>query len=369
MFTNNNTLLSLIYIFFFIVFSTVKSGLDISIESAMDCSRCEDAIVSGDGITCTGCNLEYHYYCQGMQEVNFRKMGQQRLASWKCFTCKQGNKPKSQTTAQNESKNTKFKEQFESNEHDQVNDMATTKAMFEELKASMQFNSDKLDEILTMFKETKEKMQEMEKRQSLLEQENKTLRESIETLKTQFEDKIDLIENRSRITNLEIRNVPETKGEDVLKIVQDIGKAIGIRDISEGDIQVAHRVDTRNKTRGSRPIIAHMASRYMRNKWLQKYKNLLKSRSPGNSNLSAIEVNGNLPDVPIHINEHITVRKKMLLAEAKSIAKKLNIKFVWVKDGFILIKKDENARHVQKINTKLELEEYERKNDPDFTTN
>uniref|UniRef100_A0A8D8R783 FP protein C-terminal domain-containing protein n=1 Tax=Cacopsylla melanoneura TaxID=428564 RepID=A0A8D8R783_9HEMI len=160
--------------------------------------------------------------------------------------------------------------------------------------------------------------------------------------------------------NIEIWEFPETRGEDVVNIVTIIGRAIGVENINEGDIQVAHRVDLMNKDRGGkhRPIIVHMGSRYIRNKWLQKYRDFRRAKSSGK--LSAKDISNSLPDSAVYLNEHITVKRKLLLKEAKTFAREKNIKFVWVKDGFILMKKNENDHRVQKISTADELEKYKR---------
>lgn len=153
--------------------------------------------------------------------------------------------------------------------------------------------------------------------------------------------------------------MPETRGEDIVHLVEEIGKTIGIQDMKEGDIQVAHRVDSKSsKEKGKRPIIVHLGSRYLKNKWISKYKEYRKNKGGSQvpANVSAKDVSNQLPDSPICINEHVTVQKKILLNDAKAFARDKNIKYVWIKEGFILFKKNDNDRNVQKINSRREFE-------------
>ncbi|XP_026687464.1 uncharacterized protein LOC113472092 [Diaphorina citri] len=191
-------------------------------------------------------------------------------------------------------------------------------------------------------------------------QDTNKIGEMVKKMSDKLTQKIDAIQkSMQEIENVEIRDVPDTKGEDVVNIVKQIGRAIGVEDIKEGDIQVAHRVESMNKGRGKRSIIAHMGSRYIRNKWLQKYKNYRKATNDqGARTLTAKNINPNLPNDPIYLNEHVTGNMKLLLKDTKAFAKENNIKYVWIKDGFILIKKNENDKTVKKINTRTELEEY-----------
>lgn len=306
----------------------------------MSCSKCMTEILPGDGINCTVCKCDYHYGCQSMLEVNFRKMGK-KVETWKCSDCKLKPKHITEVVDAGTEANT-----------------AHMRKLFEEFTGKV---GKKIDNVLDLCKEMKEKIIILEDKQNELEKENETLKKNIEEMKTQYEDRFDHLENRSRICNLEIRNFPEKKDEDVVKIVCEIGKAIGIQNFTEGDVQVAHRVDLRSKERGNRPIIAHMASRFLRNKWLNHYRNFVKSRNTGQrTQLTAKAINKNLTEIPIYINEHITVQKKILLNKCKETAKKHNVKHVWVKDAFIMMRKNDNGP-VQKINNMKELEEYTRK--------
>uniref|UniRef100_A0A8D8UEN5 FP protein C-terminal domain-containing protein n=1 Tax=Cacopsylla melanoneura TaxID=428564 RepID=A0A8D8UEN5_9HEMI len=95
----------------------------------------------------------------------------------------------------------------------------------------------------------------------------------------------------------------------------------------------------------------------MRNIWLAKYK-AYKRNLGEKKNLTAKHVNQQLPAGDLFIHEHVTVTTKLLLAEVKAFAKEKDIKFVWIKDGHILVKKNEQDKQVAKIQTRREFESF-----------
>lgn len=111
-----------------------------------------------------------------------------------------------------------------------------------------------------------------------------------------------------------------------------------MQEFQESDSQVTHRVPTK-LANGDRPIVALLKSRHMRNQWLAKQKQY-KSTNNRQPLMSTI-VKSTLSASPVYIHEHITVRRKLLLSQVKTYARDNEIKFVWIKDGAILIKKNE----------------------------
>lgn len=315
------------FLLFFILVIQVKT---------MNCVRCEDTISSGDELVCTNCVQEYHFHCQGITERNFRKMGKDKLVRWKCLQCKNAEE-------NNEEEKNVLGNKMDAKEMkiDGIKEYFDQK--FIQLNKTIQEQKDEVIKALNV------KVKELETK--LAERDEKI---------ANLEDRMDMMENRSRIANIEIRNMPETNNENVKYLVECIGKTIGIPNIAEGDIQVAHRVNIRSGNTGARPIVAHLSSRFMRNQWLQSFKDF-KKKNNGKMTAKHVNVNGNLPETNIYMYEHITVNRKLLLNEVKAYAKEKHIKFVWVKDGMILVKKDENARLVTKINSKREFEAFKEK--------
>ncbi|KAI5722547.1 hypothetical protein M8J76_008620 [Diaphorina citri] len=327
----------------------------------MICSKCEEALIEEDRLTCSVCKKNFHSGCVGIMETIFRKMKAKDV--WKCLDCK-NKKPETRDTSEERAKETKDQTEDKNNKNNPQSSNVSKeeillRSLFEEYtgKLTSKMNEDFM-RVIERLESMKTKIETLETAKAKLEKENNELKKNLEEIKNNHGDRLDFLENRSRISNLEIRNVPETQGEDVVQIVKEIGRAIGLPVPAEGDIQVAHRVDQKNKERGSRPIIVHMASRYMRNKWLTQYKNFNKTGE--RKRLTAKMINRNLTDTPVYINEHITIQKKILLRDVKDLARQAGFKYVWVKDSYILIKKDDNDRHVKKINSRRELEDFEK---------
>ena len=197
----------------------------------------------------------------------------------------------------------------------------------------------KIDTIVEKLDNIYIKVQDLEHRTNNLETENTTLKRSLNILG----EKVDELEQRSRIANIEIKGIPMTPNEDCKMIVLDVAKAAGIQ-AQLGDIQIAHRImASKNKQ-----IVAQLSSRAIRIEWMKKFK--------GERNLNANKINRAFKDNPVFVNEHLTVRNKTLLQETKSFAKMKNFKFVWVNDNRILMRKTENSK-ILRIRDQTDLPE------------
>lgn len=302
----------------------------------MICFRCKDSVFSEDALLCVLCKNQYHFLCVGVGEKNFKKMSKVNKEKFKCPTCKLNNSPPPNNEELEKEK--AEKSPFKLNSQEEKNE-----DMKEYFETKFQHLENKMDALVENLKS------EFNKRLETLENQLEVKNDIIEDLET----RLDELEIRSRIANIEIRGVPETRGEDVKTIVEHIGRVIGCGDIHEGDIQVAHRVFSK-QPRGPKPIVAHLGSRHMKNKWIAAYKQCKASRQF--APLLASELNSSLPETQIYVYEHITTKRKILLAETRDFAKKADLKYVWTREGAIFVREKENDQ-VHKITTAKHLAE------------
>ncbi|KAJ0178986.1 hypothetical protein K1T71_005761 [Dendrolimus kikuchii] len=207
-----------------------------------------------------------------------------------------------------------------------------------DLVNSMEYMNSRFEDISKEHKYTQEQV-------AILVKENEHLKTTVSDLS----NRIDHMEQHSRSKNIEIQCVPENKNENLLNMVLQLTGAIG-SEVNESHILNCTRV-AKMRREGNRPrsIIVELCTPRYRDEFLTcalKY-NKLNSRQKLNSTI--IGISGN--PVPIYICEHLSPTNKALHAAARMKAKQHKYKFVWVRNGRIFVRKNEESQFLWIKNT------------------
>lgn len=150
-----------------------------------------------------------------------------------------------------------------------------------------------------------------------------------------LEYKIQSLEQQARHCNIEISNIPDRRGENLISIIENLGNAIK-HPILSSDIVAVHRVPhADHKDRRPKNIIVKFTSRMLRDNVIAA------SRAIKGLDSSKLSISG--PASNIYINEHLTLCNKLLFRQCRETAKKHEYKYVWVKHGTILARKSDNT--------------------------
>ncbi|XP_054290921.1 uncharacterized protein LOC129005905 [Macrosteles quadrilineatus] len=161
-------------------------------------------------------------------------------------------------------------------------------------------------------------------------QENKSLNKKV----LELEQKVEDMEQYSRANTLEIHGIPYQKGEDVIGVVKEVGKALDLN-IADTMIDACHRLGKdlgpNNKPPG---IIVKFVRRSDKEEMLRKrrIKNTLSTR---HLNLAM--------DQPVYINEALSPARRRLFAAARQVKRDKHYKYLWVRGGKIFLRKEESA--------------------------
>lgn len=201
--------------------------------------------------------------------------------------------------------------------------------------------SSSLTAIENQQKELKEDIRSNKNSILLLETENSTLRDTV----TDLNSRIGRIEQHARANNLEIQNVPEHKSENLITIIKQIASVTECK-LEETDIQLCTRTAKIDKnSRRPRSIVVKFASKGTRDNFLAsslKYNKKAKSTTE-KLNSSHLGIGGERH--PVFVVEHLSPELKSLHAAARSKAKELNYRFVWVRGGKLFMRKTETSEY------------------------
>lgn len=181
---------------------------------------------------------------------------------------------------------------------------------------------------------------------------NKAMKATIASLEisaVSLEKRVEDMDQSARSCNLEIQNIPEHKNENLIQVVFEIGKLIGV-EMDAGKVRAVHRVA---RGPGAAPGPAAAAATDAPPPRPKNIVVQLTSRRLRDDVLSAARVRRELYTDQLQMGgesrrffvaEHLTLRNKKLFAMARKVGKDAGFKHVWVRNFAIQMRKTDFSK-------------------------
>lgn len=206
------------------------------------------------------------------------------------------------------------------------------------IKEDIGFYSDKYDEMLNKQSEILEVVKKQQNKIDDLTNKCK----NFEKVNQALEQRVQALEQNEKSRNIELVGVTMKDKEDIKEVISKVATQMGT---NMSDVEQAWRVGRPVPGRRPPAIIVRLRSEDTRDLWMSK-RGLLRS----NSDLYPGEQQG----TAIFVNEDLTKYNKELLWNTKQSLRGI-FKFIWVRKGRILCKKNEGSRTLH-ITTTADLE-------------
>lgn len=202
-----------------------------------------------------------------------------------------------------------------------------SKSYITEIKKCQDFLSDKFDDIAKSIEDLKRENNDLRSKNTELV----TRINELECKVTDIEKGSDDLQSYLRRDLLEFHGVPVSEDEKTDEIVLKVAKLI-VPDLTlyESDISISHRLPA---VLGRIPvIIVKFVRRSIRDRLLN-CKRALRDKTAQDL--------GFYNNTRLFVNESLTRKSRELLNKAKSFRRDYHYKFVWTKNGKVLLRKDE----------------------------
>lgn len=200
------------------------------------------------------------------------------------------------------------------------------KGQNDEIKKSIQFLTEKYDEVLLTTKKIQENCNNNKERIRLLE------------------NKIEILERNLNAASVEFRNIPKLPNEskeNLCNTVEKLGSVVMLP-IEKGSIKNIFRLKPSITGSGAGSIIAEFNSADTKEALIKATKLYRKSNQLTTSDL---QLSG--PRAVIYTSELLTSNAKRLFFKARQLAKEHNFKFCWTAYGKVYLRKaDGHQRHL-----------------------
>ena len=341
----------------------------------MKCLACHTEIkYKGELLTCTICKGSYHYGCNNITTAHFNQHANDIRKTWKCPSkkCSRPARKDDNTPIRTRSSAKELSPVGESEKNEvsnvealplcqddtpiaavegdhaafpeksmHCNNAQCSKALqdFHRLISDLSVNMKTLAESLgacrndiASFRSELSSMTEKIERLEHYESEVQDLRGEVHKLRTE-------IINRDRQhvqNNIEIVGLTEQGGENLDHLVGVIATKLGV-DLDTRDIAHICRVGRRQPqdTAHPRPVVLRLTRRAVRDQLLKA------ARVRRHLSTEQLGVPGN--SRAVYINEHLIKSDRQLYGKARGYAREGKLKYVWRKNGQILIRKSENG--------------------------
>lgn len=191
---------------------------------------------------------------------------------------------------------------------------------------------------------------------------NATHHSMIESLKSESESlrahnlslasRLVQMDQQSRCSNIEIQCIPENKQENLINTVVQLGKVIKCP-VVESNIHYCSRLAKMNSSSPRpRSVLVKFSSPRLRDEFLAATARFNKTNRDDKLNTSHLGIGGDKKSA-VYVMEHLSPENKSLHAAARAKARQLQYKFVWVRDGRIYMRKNDESNYVHVKNIDL----------------
>lgn len=290
-------------------------------------------------VTCVDCSCEFHGKCVKMSQADMDFLSEEGKV-WRCDPCgatrRRSMRLEYAATEGGVTLETIMQVLGEI-QQEQKRIVADFNKSYEALDATMNVNTTTLTDGMGRIEEF---IKEIDK----LKSENTFLKTKVETLEARVED----LEMYSRRNCLEIQGVPEENGESVVEVVKKVGSALDFV-IEDTMIDACHRIGRRTAGRDQpRGIIVKFVRRTDKELIMKRRRDRKRDFSTRHLDLPM--------DNPIYLNDSLSPARRRLLAQARQIRREKGFKYIWLRNGNILLRKEEGSPVIE-IKTQADLRE------------
>lgn len=292
------------------------------------CQVCQEILSKkSPGVQCGSCELFYHAnsLCCDVNKQHLSLIDSLPGGRWLCAQCRVASPPPRRGTRARSAKTAAGP--VSRPVADMNPELDLIRQEIREMKGSVDFCSNKISDFEGML----HGMSNLIKITEGLKSENAQLRERISSMN----QRLNAVEQHSRSNSVEIQDIPEKSGENLLQIIDTIGTSLG-HSIARSDIDYVTRVPTKLPSK-PKHIVVRFVSKLNRDAFLAKAK----TKCQENEN-RGLEIEG--LSNKFYINEHLTTMNKILHKATREAAKQHRYKFVWIKNGNILVRKSDTSR-------------------------
>lgn len=215
----------------------------------------------------------------------------------------------------------------------------TIKREMRELSQSLQFQSEKMDELIATVEACQGTISDLKKKNIELTNKNKNLETRVGALEQRLQEK----EQRELSNYVEICNVPQSDEENTLLLAQQVATKLKQ---PVDDIKQAVRLPGRKDTPG--PIQVQLKSDQIQTKWVTVSK-------ASELKIKVIDIDpASQSSKIVYVREALTPYNKYLLWFAKQELSS-TYKYIWVKKGIIRARKEGDGERAIVIRTKEDI--------------
>jgi len=289
------------------------------------CGKCKLKVPDDQiQIICQGCNNIYHVQCTTIKAATWKAKGKKDKEAWRCRACRGEEKQRSES------------------ESEEVSDDLSIKEMFLEIRRDVKILTKNQEDVKATMAEQSGLIKALTSELQAVKKDLAVKNREISSLKQELVD----MQQYSRNRNLEIHNLPEKPDENLKEVVGKISEVLGVH-IESGDIDVVHRIPSRN-TRRPKPVIVQFVNRTVRNLVLDNKKNIVQVKDIYRSHSNGKD--------RILVYENLCPYYRSLLRHVREWGSQHDFKYVWFRNGAVLVKKSEKYKKVYVVKSVHDLE-------------